>query len=165
MADLIWRIRRAYVASYKRMYVHRNAVARSRNAYTSSVTLTPWYHFTRRERFYGDLKSLGNNKTYFFAQCPIFWPDIYFIDRFSLKYPIWNVMEIRKVEAKLYKRTSGRTWWREKGYANTPNNECRPVTETQHVSGTRQYTYNSSSTFQLKIHSTSQPIWHHNTIR
>jgi len=63
-------------------------------------------------------------------------------------------MEIRQVEAKLYMLTRGRTWRREYGYANTPNNECRPVTETQHVNGTRQYTY-ASSTLQLKIHSTS----------
>jgi len=36
------------------MFYH-NTVARSRNIYTSSVTLTVRYHLSRRERFYGEL--------------------------------------------------------------------------------------------------------------
>jgi len=39
------------------MDVQRNIVARSRNVYTSSVTLIVRYHFTRSERFYSNLTS------------------------------------------------------------------------------------------------------------
>jgi hypothetical protein len=39
------------------MNVKRNIVARSRNVYTSSNITTAWYHFSRKEHFYGDLIS------------------------------------------------------------------------------------------------------------
>ena len=40
------------------MYVWRNIVTRSHNVYSSkAATLTAWYHFNGRERFYGNLMS------------------------------------------------------------------------------------------------------------
>jgi len=37
------------------MYLGRNTVTHPRHVYTSSPILISWCHFTRRERFYGDL--------------------------------------------------------------------------------------------------------------
>jgi len=55
-------------------HVCSNTVARSRNVYTSSATLTIW-HFTRSERFHGDWNVADNNKTHsgFHVKFPIFF--------------------------------------------------------------------------------------------
>jgi len=87
-----------------------------RNVYTFSTTLTAWYHFIRRQRFYGDLISPATVKrTYVFMKYPIFV--LFGISRRILqKFPVPKLTEICSAEVMLIHtdgQKNGRTWWRQ----------------------------------------------------
>lgn len=72
-----WKVK--WLKTYARLctYVWHNTVTHSCNVCTSSATLAARYHFTERQRLYGDLMAPATiNHTYIFgAKCPIFLSD------------------------------------------------------------------------------------------
>lgn len=87
-----------------------------RNVYTFSTTVTAWFHFIRREPFYGDLISPAIVKRiYIFMKYPIF---VLFgiFRRILLKFPVSKLTEICSAEAVLIHvdgGKNGRTWWKQ----------------------------------------------------
>ena len=84
------------------MPVECTNVQRSQNVYISSATLTVRYHFTRIERFYGDLMLPGKNKTYLglYVKCQILTQSGV-SQQFSYTSPISNFRAIHPVEVTL----------------------------------------------------------------